>query len=40
MKNIKLFPTTALKNNFENSTDYIKPYVSLYESTNKVNYNK
>jgi hypothetical protein len=40
MKNIKLFATTALKNNFENSTDYVKPYVSLDESTNKVSYNK
>lgn len=40
MKNIKLFATTASKNAFENSSDYLKPYVSLDESTNKVSYNK
>lgn len=39
MENIKLFATTALKNTFENSSDYLEPYVSLDEETDKVSYN-
>lgn len=39
MENIKLFATTALKLTFENSSDYLEPYVSLDDSTNKVSYN-
>lgn len=39
MENIKLFATTVLKSNFENSSDYLEPYVSLDDSTNEVSYN-
>lgn len=39
MENIKLFATTAFKKTFENSPDYLEPYVSLDDETNKVSYN-
>ena len=39
MENIKLFATKQLRSNYEESTSYVEPYVSLEEEYNEVNYN-
>ncbi len=39
MENIKLFATKQLRSNYEDSTSYVEPYVSLEEEENEVNYN-
>lgn len=39
MENIKLFATKQLRSNYEESTSYVEPYVSLDDETNKVSYN-
>lgn len=39
MENIKLFATKQLRSNYEDSTSYVEPYVSLSEEANEVNYN-
>jgi hypothetical protein len=39
MENIKLFATKQLRSNYEDSTRYVEPYVSLEEETNEVSYN-
>lgn len=39
MENIKLFATKQLRSNYEDSTRYVEPYVSLEEETNELKYN-
>lgn len=39
MENIKLFATKQLRSNYEDSTSYVEPYVSLEEESNEVSYN-
>lgn len=39
MKNVKLFTTKQLRSDYEDSSNYTEPYVSLEEEGNEVKYN-
>ena len=40
LENIKLFATSTDRSTYEDSENYIEPYVSLVEGDNSVHYNK